>query len=54
MMYLVFATDILLNLQCRTDGLCMSESDMEMVSYPTRCIAKAIAESPHWQIIDHY
>jgi len=32
----------------------MSASDLEMVSYETRCVAKALAEAPHWQIIETY
>jgi len=32
----------------------MSASDLEMVSYGTRCAAKAFAEAPHWQIIEKY
>jgi len=33
---------------------CMSASDLEMVSYATRCVAKALAEVPHSQIIETY
>jgi len=32
----------------------MSASDLEMVSYATLCAAKALAEAPHWQIIEKY
>jgi len=32
----------------------MSASDFRMVSYGTRCAAKAFAEAPHWQIIEKY
>jgi hypothetical protein len=32
----------------------MSASDSEMVSYATPCVAKALAEGPHWQIIETY
>jgi hypothetical protein len=32
----------------------MSASDLEMVSYTTRRVAKALAEAPHWQIIEMY
>jgi len=32
----------------------MSVSDLEMVSYATRHVAKAFAEAPHWQIIEKY
>jgi len=33
---------------------CMNASDMEMVSYATWCVAKALAEAPHWQILVKY
>jgi len=32
----------------------MSASDVNMVSYAMRCVAKALAEAPHWQIIEMY
>jgi hypothetical protein len=32
----------------------MSASDLETVSYATRRILKALAEAPHWQIIETY
>jgi len=32
----------------------MSASNLEMVSYATRHIAKALAEGPHGQIIEMY
>jgi len=32
----------------------MSASDLEMVSYAMRRAAKALAEAPHWQIIETY
>jgi hypothetical protein len=32
----------------------MSGSDLEMVRYATRQVAKALAEAPHWQIIETY
>jgi hypothetical protein len=32
----------------------MSASDFEMVSYATRYAVNALAESPHWQIIEKY
>jgi len=35
-------------------GPFMSASDLEMVSYPKRRVAKAFAEGPHWQIIEMY
>jgi len=32
----------------------MSASDLGMICYPTRRVAKALAEGPHWQIIEKY
>jgi len=32
----------------------MSASDLEMVSYATRRVAKALAEAPHWLITETY
>jgi len=32
----------------------ISESDLEMVSFATRCVVKALAEAPYWQIIEMY
>jgi hypothetical protein len=32
----------------------MSASDLETVSYATRRVSKALAEAPHWQIIEIY
>jgi len=32
----------------------MSASDLQTVSYATRRVAKALAEAPHWQIIETY
>jgi hypothetical protein len=32
----------------------MSASDVETVSYATRRVAKALAVTPHWQIIESY
>jgi len=32
----------------------MSASNLEMVSCETRRVAKALAEAPHWQIIETY
>jgi len=32
----------------------MTASDLEMVSYATRCTAKALAEAPHQQMIEKY
>jgi len=51
---LVLATGRLLELYMWNRWLFMSESDLEMVSYATRHVAKALAEAPHWQIIEMY
>jgi hypothetical protein len=32
----------------------ISASNLEMVSYATRRVAKALAEAPHWHIIEMY
>ena len=32
----------------------MSVSNLEMISYATRRVAKALAEAPHWQILETY
>jgi len=32
----------------------MSASGLEIVSYATRCVSKAVAEALHWQIIEAY
>jgi len=32
----------------------MSVSDLEIVRYATQRVAKALAEAPHWQIIETY
>jgi len=29
-------------------------SNLEMVCYTTRCVAIALTEAPHWQIIETY
>jgi len=34
--------------------LFMSTSNLEMVSYATRCAAKVLAEAPHWQMFGKY
>jgi len=54
MMRLVFALGRLLELYTWNRWPFMSASDLTMVSYATRCIAKALAEGPHWQIIEKY
>jgi hypothetical protein len=33
---------------------CISASDLETVSYATQRVLKALAEAPHWQIIETY
>jgi hypothetical protein len=33
---------------------CMSASDLEIVSFVTRRAVTALAEAPHWQIIETY
>jgi len=48
----VFETGRLLELYMWNRWPFMSASDLEMVSYATRCVAKALAEGPHWQIIE--
>jgi len=35
-------------------GLFMSASDLEIVSFATRRVAKALAEAPHLQIIETF
>jgi hypothetical protein len=54
MLRLVFATGRLLELHMWNRRPFMSASDLEMVSYATRRVAKALAEAPHWQIIETY
>jgi hypothetical protein len=51
---LVFATGRLLELYMWNKRPFMSASDLETVSYATRHVAKALAEAPHWQIIETY
>jgi len=51
---LVFATGRLLELYMCNRRPFTSASDLEMVSYATRRVAKALAEGPHWQIIETY
>jgi hypothetical protein len=53
-MRLVFATVILLELYMRNRRHFMSARNLEMVSYATRRVAKALAEAPHWKIIETY
>jgi len=54
MMRLVFATGRLLELYMWNRRPFKSASNFEMVSYATRPVAKALAEAPHWQIIEMY
>jgi hypothetical protein len=54
MKHLVFATGKLLELYMWNRRLFLSASDLEMVTYTTRHIAKSSAEAPHWQIIETY
>jgi hypothetical protein len=51
---LVFATARLLELYMWNSWPFMRASDLEMVSYAMRRVAKALAETPHWQIIETY
>jgi hypothetical protein len=50
----VFAQGRLLELNMWNRRPFMSASDLEMVSYVTRCVAKALAEAPHWLSIEMY
>jgi len=34
--------------------LFMSANNLETVSYATQCVAKTLAEAPHWEIIETY
>ena len=51
---LVFATGRLRELYMWNIQSCISASDLETVRYATRCVSKAVAEGPHWQIIETY
>jgi hypothetical protein len=51
---LVFSTGRLLELYMSNRQPFTSASNLEMVSYATRRVAKALAEGPHWQIIETY
>jgi len=51
---LVFATARLLELHMWYRRPFISASDLEMVSYAMRRVAKALAEGPYWQIIEKY
>jgi hypothetical protein len=54
MKHLVFATGRLLELYMWNRRPFMSASDLEMVGYAMRRIAKAVAEAPHGQIMETY
>jgi hypothetical protein len=51
---LVFAMGRLLELYMWNRRPFMSASHLEMVSHATRPVAKALAEAPHWQMIETY
>jgi hypothetical protein len=51
---LLFATGRLLGLYMWNRRPFVSARDMETVSYATRRVSKALAEGPHWQIIETY
>jgi hypothetical protein len=51
---LVFATDRLLEIYMWNRWPFKSASDLETVSYATRRMSKALAEAPHWPIIETY
>jgi hypothetical protein len=50
----VFTTGRLMDLYKWNTRPFMSASDLEMVSYATRCTANALVEAPYWQIIEKY
>jgi hypothetical protein len=54
MTYLVFAMGRLLELNMWNRQPFMSASNVEIVSYTMRHIAKALAEAPYWQTIEMY
>jgi hypothetical protein len=49
---LVFAMGRLLQLHMWNSRPFVSASDLERVSYAMRRVSKALAEGPHWQIIE--
>jgi len=53
-MRLVFATGRLLELYMWNRRPFMSANDLETVRYAMRCVSKALAEAPHWQMIETY
>jgi hypothetical protein len=50
----VFTMGTLLELNMWIRQPCINAHDLEMVSYATRHVAKALPEAPHWQIIETY
>jgi len=54
MTHLVFATGRLVELYMWNRRPFMSATDLETVSYATRHVSKALAEGPHWHIIETY
>jgi hypothetical protein len=54
MMRLVVAMGRFLELYMWNTRACMSASELETVSYATQCISNALAETPHWQVIEMY
>jgi hypothetical protein len=54
MAHLEFATGRLLEFYMWNRWPFMSASDVEIVSYATQRVAKALAEGPHWQILETY
>jgi len=51
---LVFAMGRLLGLYMWNRRLYLSASDVDTVRYAIGCVAKALAEAPHWKIIETY
>jgi len=54
MMHHVYATGRLLDLYMWNRRLFMSAYDLDTVSYATQRVSKALAEAPHWQILEMY
>jgi hypothetical protein len=53
-MHVVFATGRLLELHIWKRWPFNGASPLEMISYATRHVVKAVAEARHWQIIEMY
>jgi hypothetical protein len=51
---LVFATGRLMELYMWNRRPLMSASNLEMACYGMRRAAKALADAPHWQLIEKY